>query len=366
MADTSVSYKCPCCGAPLTFIPGQEKVTCEYCGTQYDVKTIEALFAQQEQMAAKAAEAAEAKWKTAEAGSDWSEEEAAVLQSFTCSSCGAEIVADANTMATECCYCGNPTMMPQRFSGMLKPDYIIPFEKTKDEAVAALQAFYKGKRLLPDAFTKDNRVQQIQGLYVPFWLFDSDADAAASFKATLVNTIENDSERIIETSYYDCHRCGNAQFERIPADGSTKMDDTFMESIEPFDYSGLQPFTQVYLTGHLADKYDVDAETSAERADNRVNTSMVAALEDTVLGYDTCEVVDSSVTKTGGNVTYAMVPIWILTTQYEGKPYTFMMNGQTGKFAGSLPIDKKKLQLYSVATFLIAFLVVFGITWFVT
>ena len=141
MADTSVSYKCPNCSAPLSFLPGHDKVTCEYCGTEFEVKTIEEMFAKQEERAAQAEEAREAKWDTAHAGSEFTEDETAFLKSFTCSTCGAELVCDENTMATECCYCGNPTMIPSRFKGMLKPDYVIPFKKTKEEAVEALKKF---------------------------------------------------------------------------------------------------------------------------------------------------------------------------------------------------------------------------------
>lgn len=135
MANTSVGYKCPNCGGPLAFAPGSEKVTCPYCDTEFEVAKIEELFAKQEKLAAEVQAAKEAKWDTADAGSEWGEDEAAQMQTFTCSSCGAELVSDGNTMATECCYCGNPTMIPSRFSGMLKPDFVIPFKKTKDEAV---------------------------------------------------------------------------------------------------------------------------------------------------------------------------------------------------------------------------------------
>ena len=143
MADTSVSYKCLSCGAPLSFSPRDEKVTCEYCGTELEVKTIKEIYAQKEAAAAAAQAAKEAKWDTAAAGNEWEKEEAEMMKAFTCSSCGAEIVCDANTMATECCYCGNPTMLPSRFAGMLKPDFIIPFKKSKEEAVAALKKFYE-------------------------------------------------------------------------------------------------------------------------------------------------------------------------------------------------------------------------------
>ena len=129
MADTSVSYKCPHCGAPIQFKPEAQTVTCDYCGTKFDVAVLEGLYAKKEQLAAEADAARQAKWQTDKAGNEWSDEEAARLKGYTCSSCGAEIVCDENTMATECCYCGNPTLIPSRFSGMLRPDFIIPFKK---------------------------------------------------------------------------------------------------------------------------------------------------------------------------------------------------------------------------------------------
>ena len=100
------------------------------------------------------------------------------------------------------------------------------------------------------------------------------------------------------------------------------------------------------MTGYLADKYDVTAEDCTERVNKRMENSAIAVLENTVQGYDECEVEDSAVIKDIGKVLYAMVPVWILTTRYNDKPYTFMMNGQTGKVVGSLPYDTFKSFLY--------------------
>ena len=360
MAATSVGYKCPNCSAPLTFLPGHEKVSCEYCGTEVEVKALEEMYAQKEAAAAKAQEAKEAKWNTAAAGGEWGADEAAQMQAFTCSSCGAQIVSDGNTMATECCYCGSPTMLPSRFDGMLKPDYIIPFKKTKEEAVAALKKFYEGKRLLPAAFTANNRMEDIQAMYVPFWLFDSKVNASGSFTAKEVSVFETEDETVTTTHVYNCVREGSMSFNRIPVDGSEKMDDTFMESIEPFDYSELVPFTPAYLTGYLADKYDVDADAAMPRADERVVKSATGCLYDSVTGYTSVEEnTDCAVIKEENSVKYAMVPVWILTTRYNNEPYTFMMNGQTGKFVGSLPVDYGKLRNYSVATFAVATVILY-------
>ena len=346
MADTSVSYKCPNCGAPLTFIPGKKTVTCEYCGTEFETNAIEEMFQAKRELAAKAEEAQQAKWDTENAGDEWTSDEAKTLQAFTCSSCGAEIVCDENTMATECVYCGNPTMLPKRFDGNLKPDLVIPFKKTKQDAVNALKEFYKGHILLPSNFTANNRVEAIQPMYVPFWLFDSSVDAHAEFKATKSRTYETASEVITETQVYNCMRSGTMSFEKIPADGSKKMDDAYMESIEPFDYSELVPFQTAYLTGYLADKYDVTVEECAARADKRVENTAVEVLKNSVQNFDSCTVENSAVIKDAGKVLYAMVPVWILTTRYNDIPYTFMMNGQTGKVVGSLPYDKTKAFLY--------------------
>lgn len=361
MADTSVNYTCPSCNAPLSFKPGASKVSCEYCGAQIDMQAMEEMFAEKEAAAAAAQAAKESKWQTG--GSEaWEAEEAAMMTAFTCSSCGAEIVADRNTMATECCYCGNPTMLPNRFEGMARPDLVIPFKKTKEEAVAALKDFYKGKRLLPDAFTANNRVEDIQPMYVPFWLFDVAVEADATYRASNTETTSTADEIITHTSYYRCTRTGQMKFERIPVDGSEKMDDAFMESIEPFDYSELVPFTPAYMTGYLADKYDVDAERAGRRADERLETSAEGKLRETVTGYDHVEIDGgTTVLKEDNAVKYVLAPVWILTTKYEGKPYTFMLNGQTGKMVGSLPIDKGKLMKYTVGTMAASFAVIFAL-----
>lgn len=365
MAETSVNYKCPNCSAPLSFLPGHDKVTCEYCGTEFEVKAIEELYAAKEAAAAKAQQAKEAKWDTAGAGDEWAQEEVAQMKAFTCSSCGAQLVCDENTMATECCYCGNPTMLPSRFEGMLRPDFVIPFKKTKEEAVAALKEFYKGKKLLPAAFTANNRVEAIQAMYVPFWLFDSSVTASGTYHATSDSVIETQDEIITTTMHYDCVREGKMSFENIPVDGSKKMADDFMESIEPFDYSEMVPFSTAYLTGYLADKYDVDAEEAVSRADERVVKSAEGCLEATVTGYTMVrDNGDCAVMKDKNAVHYAMAPVWILTTRYEDKPYTFMMNGQTGKFVGSLPIDKGKLRNYTLLSFILGAIIVYIIAWF--
>ena len=355
MAEQVVNYQCPACQAPISFKPGVNKVVCEYCENEFDVETIKKIFANKEALAQKAHEQKEAKWQK-EKDEEFSEEEIAHMHSFSCSSCGAELVCDENTMATECCYCGNPTMIPGRFSKMLKPNYIIPFKKTKQEAMDALKKFYEGKQLLPDLFTQQNRIEAIQGMYVPFWLFDSTVEGQAIYEATESFSVTNGKTTTVTTDYYNCMREGTMKFEMVPVDGSVKMEDDFMESIEPFDYKDLVPFESVYMTGYLADKYDVDSDTAIARAEERMQESAEKVLYETVTGFDSVSPAhESAIVRKDSKFSYAMAPVWIVTTRFEDKPYTFMMNGQTGKFVGRLPIDNGKRKKLMWRDFFISF-----------
>ena len=202
-------------------------------------------------------------------------------------------------------------------------------------------------------------------MYVPFWLFDSKVSASGSYQGAKDSVYETDDKVVTTTVVYNCEREGTMSFERIPVDGSEKMDDTFMESIEPFNYKEMVPFSTAYLTGYLADKYDVDAEAAVARADERVVKSAEGCLENTVTGYTrVTSNGDCAVIKDENAVHYAMVPVWILTTRFEGKPYTFMMNGQTGKVVGSLPIDYGKLRNYTALTFIIVTIISYFIVKF--
>ena len=381
MATGINTYQCPACTGPLHFGAGSSKLECEYCGSSYEVAEVEAFYAQKaaatapkptcpacnaevffqsgdkeatcpscgaefevEALLALAARKAEKKqdamtWDT-QAGGAWDEGETDGLRVYSCKQCGGEIVADETTGATHCPYCGNPVVLSGHFSGALKPDLVIPFQVDKKAAIAALNNHYKGKLLLPKVFKDQNHIEEVKGLYVPVWLFDADADAQVEYEATKVRTWSDSDYDYTETRHYAVIRGGTLGFADVPVDGSTKMDDTLMESIEPFDISGAVPFKAAYLPGYLADKYDVDADASIGRANERIKQSTEDAFRSTVIGYTSVTTVDSNVRLENGRARYALYPVWILNTQWNGRKFTFAINGQTGKIAGDLPMDK--------------------------
>lgn len=359
MPTQVTNYQCPACTAPLHYSAKSGKLECDYCGSSFDMAEIEALYARKEAEAAAAKQAADAKaeaaqaakaeaaeaaaasdgWDTSDLSRDWGAE-ADGLRVYSCPSCGAELICDQSTAATACPYCGNPAIVPGQFSGALRPDYILPFRLSKDDAVQALRAHYKGKPFLPRSFTSANHIEQIQGVYVPFWLFDGGAEGAASYRASNTNVYETGDYEITETRHYHVVRAGSLAFEKIPVDASSKMPDDHMDSIEPFDYAQLRPFSTAYLPGYLADKYDVTIDDSRDRADTRCRETLAQALRDTVTGYGACVTEREDIALRRGKVHYALLPVWMLSTKWRGQDFLFAMNGQTGKLVGDLPTDR--------------------------
>ena len=283
-------------------------------------------------------------WDT-EAGGQWQEGEADGLRVYCCEKCGGEIVADETTGATACPYCGNPVVMMGQFAGDLKPDYVIPFKLDKKAAMEALRRHYNGKRLLPKVFADENNIQEIKGVYVPVWLFGADVQADLHWRGTRVRSSRSGDYIYTERRYYSVTRGGAIGFEQIPVDGSTKMDDTLMESIEPFDFSEAVDFQTAYLAGYLADRYDVTQEESVGRIKQRVENSVHDVLEDTVRQFGSIQRREGRVDVKQTNVKYALFPVWLLNTSWNGQIYTFAMNGQTGRFIGNLPVDEKLARL---------------------
>lgn len=264
MANQVTNYKCPACTGPLRFDSATGKLQCDFCGSSYEVAEIEKLYAEKDAQAAGAfrqAEeqtAADGEW-TAASGSDWGAD-AEKLRVYSCPSCGAELICDETTSATSCPYCGNNTIVPGQFSGALKPDYVLPFKLDKAAAVAALKKHYGGKKLLPKAFSNENHIEEVKGVYVPFWLYDGSAEVDVRCHGTKVSGYSTARENVTVTNHYDVRRAGTVRFERVPVDASSKMPDDHMDAIEPFDYKELKPFSTAYLPGFLADKYDVSVQ----------------------------------------------------------------------------------------------------------
>ena len=245
-----LEYKCPACGASLQFDSASQQVVCPYCDSSFAPQSLidyDAFLKKDKEN-----EQSDSWGKDPE---QWQKDEASGLNVYVCSACGGEVLGDDTLASARCPFCDNTVIMKRQFTGEWKPDLVVPFQVDREAAKKAFRKHLMGKKLLPKAFRSESNIEEIKGIYVPFWLFDGEAVGDMRYQATRVFTAQHGDELVTTTEYYDVRRAGKVHFTRIPADGSSKMPDDLMDSIEPFDYSDLKPFSTAYMPGYYADVY---------------------------------------------------------------------------------------------------------------
>ena len=341
MAQQLLEYRCPACGASLQFDSGSQQVVCPYCDSSFspqDLIDFDSFLKE------------DAKNETSDPWSKdaerWEKDEATGLNVYTCAACGGEVLGDDTLASARCPFCDNTVIMKRQFTGEWKPDLVLPFKLDKKAAQDAFRKHLHGKKLLAKEFRSESCIQEIKGMYVPFWLFSSDVSTSMRFKGTTSRSWTDGSFDYVETSRYALLRAATARFNRIPVDGSEKMDDALMDSLEPFDFNEAVDFQTAYLSGYFSDRYDVNSDVSVERAKARFSKTMVDRVAATTGGFNSVEMESTTISERNNEREYALLPVWLLHVKWKDQLYTFAMNGQTGKLVGDLPLDKKQLWKY--------------------
>lgn len=340
MGIQTVTYQCPNCNAALEYDNSLGKFRCFYCDGVFEEREIKDLFKDNEQMSLEENEAE----LTAEQAQD--EEFAQQSALYSCPNCGAGVICDSLTASTRCHFCHTPVILSGRLSGDYKPDVIIPFTTTREQAESGFNKYIQGKFLLPKGFKENAKINSISALYVPYWLKSGLMDAGLSATGNKVTSWSRGNTRYVNTKVYNVERGMELAFIRVPCDGSRRIDDSLMESIEPFNYGGLKPFSMSYLSGCAAEKYDVPKQEAAQRIDQRVREAAEQILKENAKEYSKLENVRINITPRRQTYVYALLPVWFLNYTYKGKDYAFAMNGQTGTMFGQLPVSRLKQLLF--------------------
>lgn len=324
-----VSYKCPNCASNLLFDPDVRKMICGFCGAKLSPNDVTLSDNEEEGFYI---------------GEDWQEE----TDSYSCNNCGAKVLSGESVTATFCAYCGSPAIIMERISGGAKPVRIIPFTFGREQTEKEFLKWCSGKKLLPRKFTSKKNISRLTGMYVPFWLFDYAVDVNAWQELVYVEKNREGSSSVGKMSG---QKCGLLIWEKVPIVGSQKMDSPLMERIEPYNYSQLRAFEMTYLAGFFAERYDVEKQQLTDRIKSRISQYVQDAVVD-AQDASTVSLKYSDNSKYHPPVAeYVLLPVWFLNYKYLGKNYTFLLNGQTGKVAGDIPISLFKVGLIALGAY---------------
>lgn len=332
------SAKCPNCAANILYNEKIGKLICNMCGGLFDPEGLKPSGRIENR-------------DTEAAG-----EEEDNKQEFVCDSCGAAVVTDYNTAATFCAFCGSPALIKRRLSTCFRPDLIIPFKVSKEEAIENYLNWAKTNKGIPKKFTSESVLEKITGYYVPFWLIDADCKAEVTGTGQKFHGEDIENFKIDRTLVYNV--------SKVPFDGCKKIANTLMEAIEPFDYSELKDYNDLYLPGFFAQRYDVSAIDMIDLIRMRLDNYASGIVKHFSAGeYDSFKALNTAGTHAENfKQAYAMMPVWFLNIEYEGSTYGIAVNGQTGKASGSLPISKRRVHSHALVRLIVDILKYFALS----
>ncbi len=335
MSEQAATYKCPNCGAALTFNAAKQLFTCDFCLSRFTREQVLSVNSEEKLREEKAAE----------------EAFNAQMNEYECKHCGAHIIADENTVASTCAYCHNPIVLLGRLSGEMKPQKIIPFGYDKAAAEEIFFKFVKKKWFVPKAFFVKEQVEKIAGIYYPFWVTDANTDSQIKAHATRVRKWRSGNREYTEVSHFEIYRRGQIHFDDLTTAALSDADKKMLEGILPYPSAALEDFSMPYLSGYAAKKRNLEQDDIKAELKRRIDHYSEQILRSTIGIYTTMNVYGRSSRVLNSHWDYSLLPVWVLTYRDErkGKTYVYTMNGHTGKVHGELPVSRWKLLAFAGA-----------------
>ena len=320
---------CRNCGNPLHFDPERGGVVCDACGSAFAAEQVESYGkAYQEGASPMSVDPV-----TGQPAADPAVREFFDCHVYTCSSCGGEIFINGSEVSTTCIYCGSPSVIFSRISKELRPDFILPFQISKEQAAQIMRQKFGSGMFVPDEF-KNFQVDAIRGIYIPFWLVDvyhAESDI-----------ISGQVDHGDSSSTYHYARAGRMKMSNLLVEASTELNDSSSMQLLPYDLRKLRNFDEEYLLGFYSDASDITFGELRRVADVRVTSIYRQKVYKDIHAYGCSVEQGQSATLIDKDLKYALLPVWFLTLQFDGKPNTILVNGETGKIVGGLPWNKKK------------------------
>lgn len=331
----TLTYKCPNCDGGMVFDPEKQQYSCEYCLSVFSQEELEALTPEpREDIEERAAQ---------------TEQGEALI--YTCPSCGAEIATDETTAATLCYYCHNPVILSGKLSGDQMPALIVPFKITREEAKNRFSSWIGKKKYIPSAFFSKKQIENLSGIYFPYWTYDCTMQGELNGTAREVRVWRSGDTEYTETKVFSVRRVGQIRLCDISRNALKKSQGKMMEGIFPFNMKEAKAFHTGYLSGFQAEVKDIEKESFEPDISSEVNGYAKNLMSQTITSHRnfTMDAFHADVQEAVWH--YVLLPVWVLTYRKGKDTYYFAVNGQTGTVCGKLPLDTGKLGLTCTGIF---------------
>ena len=353
-------FPCAQCGANLTFAPGADALTCEYCGFVNEIPTLDTAVVERDYEA-----------HLAEA-----ERDAAVVEVLTvkCTNCGAETTLDPTVVADACPFCGSDVVSTGRSTRLLKPEAVLPFHVVKDEAQAAFRKWLHSRWFAPNALKRRARREGgLDGMYLPFWTYDcrtetdytgqrgEDYYVTESYTAMENGRSVRKTRRVRKTRWYSASGRVRNTFDDVVVAATTSLPRPLLQALEPWDLDQLAPYQDAYLSGFRTESYHVGLAEGFELAKDIMDGTIRQTVRRDI-GGDRQRIFSMRTRYDDVTFKHVLFPVWISAYRFGDTTYRFLVNARTGEVQGERPWSWIKITLAVLAALVAAlvFYFVFG------
>ena len=344
-------YRCEACNGIMEFDAASQMLKCPNCDNQIPV------FSDKDKV--------EIHDLTLDAKRMHKPEEKAT-KTMQCTGCGATIEVAGNETAARCPYCDSTYVMAEEQVSVLVPDGLLPFKVDKKDLGQRFSEWMKKKWLAPGELKNLYQRDQFQGMYIPYWSFDADADCMYTAMGGRHRTVtykdsNGETKTRTETDWY--HTSGRIRhdFRDVKVAASERFRKGLFKGIEPFEFEQLVPYSPDYFSGYMSENYSIGLDAGHRDAVKEMEINLTRMAEENVRRrYDTVKDVRIRPHFSDETYKYVMLPIYATTYSYKDKKYTVLVNGQTGKFYGEYPKSPVKIAILVIIAIAIAAAIYFA------
>ncbi len=336
------SFACTSCGADLAYQPGTTSLACQYCGARNEITQ------RQEDIE-------ELDFHAFLNGKIESEEQ--ITEHFVkCECCGASCTLEPHVTAATCAYCATPLVIEQGTDEtIIQPKSLLPFKLNKEKALSAFKQWVSKRWFAPNDLKKAALTfDHFKGVYIPYWTYDTATYSAYVgqrgdyYYETQTYTETKDGESVTKTRQIQKTRWSsvsgqiNILFDDILIPATNSLPKKCIEKLEPWDLTNLVPYEKSFLSGFLAEKYQVDIREGFKRAKTIADRAIRQRVKEDI-GGDKQRITSLKTNHTDITFKHMLLPVFVCAYRFKDKTYQFLVNGRTGEVQGERPWSWIKL-----------------------
>lgn len=357
-------FPCQNCGAKLHYDASSQSMKCPYCGfvqavqqQQPQAQHFQGGYGHQQQAAGPREIPIEEGYRLATRGYG------TPVTQVACNECGANVSVSPGEQTAKCAFCGSHKVLAQEAAGTaIRPESMVPFRVDKAHANKTFGEWLGSLWFRPNDLKKMAQLQEMGGVYIPYWTFDSwvqsnwTADAGYYYYETEWYTDANgdqQSREVQRTRWEPASGWRRDFFDDVLICASKGLPEGLVKQFQTFNTQELVPYQPHFLAGWRAEVYAIDLMPAWAVAQEKMADTQRSRCSSDVPG-DTQR--NLHVNNQFSSVTFkhVLLPIWIAAYRYKGKPYQFLVNGQTGEVVGKAPWSFWKIFFFILALVAIA------------